>query len=313
MQSEIEKLASEVHRPDGSIDPQKAESLRRAIDKARRQAPLDHKLQRSAEAVQKMLDRKTLNRAQAKRDEIKKKQKEGQIDPEAAKAALEMLKNADKKFLEQALKDFAENASEMRDGKQGADLKELKKALEEGRISPEDAKEMAKQARELSKRLQIDAEALEKMLEEGQDFEGLEELAKELAKQAAQKQKDNPDGYSPSADPNANGERKDLPDWARPNGGKGSGNGKDGGDSRHRKDPKIEGGSKEGVDSKNTGEGEIDPDSKEEKLDPNKATDENAGRDLSGNRSDSNSLNTREDQNRLPRRYQNAARKYFER
>ena len=258
-----------------------------------------------------MLDQKTLDRAQAKRDEIKKKQKDGQIDPEAAKAALEMLKNADKKFLEQALKDFAENASEMRDGKQGADLKELKKALEEGTISPEDAKDMAKQARELSKRLQIDAEALEKMLKEGKDFEGLEELAKEMAKQAAKKQEGNPDGSSGSGDPNANGERKDLPDWARSDGGNGKGEGD--GNPRHRKDPKIEGSSQEGVDSKNTGEGELDPDSKEEKLDPNKATDENAGRDLSGNRSDSNSLNTREDQNRLPRRYQNAARKYFER
>ena len=43
LQSEIEKLANEVHRPDGSIDPQKAEELRRSIDQARRQAPLDHK------------------------------------------------------------------------------------------------------------------------------------------------------------------------------------------------------------------------------------------------------------------------------
>ncbi|MHC4840854.1 MAG: hypothetical protein ACYTDT_07795 [Planctomycetota bacterium] len=302
---EIKDLAEDVHRPDGSIDIEKAKALREAVEEAKEKAPLDHKLQRAADALQFALDDNALKRSMDKRKELEQQAEDAELGPEAkeaAKAAKEILKNADKKFLEQALKDFADQASELRDAKQGDDLKELQKMLEEGKIDPKDAKELVKQAQELSKRLQLDADALKKMLQEGKDFEGLEELAKEIIK--GQQGQPIPKG-------------DEQPDWVRKGAdtesGSGSGKGKDSTKSGERSSREVEGGEEVGVDTTDTGEGTKDPDAKEEELDPNKATDEKAGRDTTGNKSDSKSINTREDRARLPRKYKDAARKYFER
>jgi hypothetical protein len=66
------------------------------------------------------------------------------------------------------------------------------------------------------------------------------------------------------------------------------------------------------VEGKDSGKGERDPNSKEEPLDPDKARNEKAGRDLTGREGTSEGVNRLDDIERLPRKYREAAKKYFE-
>jgi hypothetical protein len=69
----------------------------------------------------------------------------------------------------------------------------------------------------------------------------------------------------------------------------------------------------EGVDTQDTGKGKRNPDGQEERLDPTKAKDEKATRGVTGAEGTGKGVNTREEEERLPRRYRETARKYFDR
>jgi hypothetical protein len=217
------------------------------------------------------------------------------------------------------MEEFAQAASPLRDIDPRA-AEDLLKQLDMGKLSPEDAQKLAQAARELSERLQVDAETLREMLRKGREFEGLEGAAREAMKRA-------------QAEGNQPGEGS-VPDWARreatdemkkawresqgeggqPSSG-GSGQGKGEGSSTTKGNPtrELEGGVEAGVETTDTGRGKRDPDAEENELDPTKAGDETANRNETGREGASKGVNTRDDQSHLPRRFREAARKYFER
>lgn len=331
----IREMAEEVFKPDGTIDQQKAEELKQAIEAARNAAPQDQRLRRAAENIENILDTKNLDNADNRREEMKKEMSEQGLSAEQVAAALEKLNQMDKESLQRALEEVSKAASPLRD-MDSKQMEELLKQLDAGQIDPEDAKRLAEAAKQLSERLELDAETLREMLKEGREFEGLEKAAEEMVKRMGE-------GESPGPEEIPEWAKEAVPDewveeWAKAeregreggnSGGKpengnskgegtegeggteGSGEGGKSGDGSTK--PVDEGGKEEGVDTSDTGEGEKDPDAKEETLDPNKARDEKASRDKTGRDSDSKGINTRDEEERLPRRYRDAARKYFER
>lgn len=325
---EIRQLAEQVYRKDGSIDPQAAEQLKQAALEAQRAAPQDARLRRAVEQLQQQLDQRTVKNAQQREQEARERMKAEGMDPAAIEAALEALNRMDKRALERALEELAKSSSPLRDlDVSGRQMEELLKQLEGGQISPEDASRLAETARQLSERLELDAETLRELLQKGQEFEGLENAARRMA-----------EGTPPQGP-------EEVPEWARnmvppeweeawrQSGNERAGNGPARGDregteggsgpGRSENDPdspnqdpgrEIGGeGKKEGVDTSDTGDGEKDPEKDPERLDPNKAGSETAARGTTGRDGTSKGINTRDEDERLPRRYRDAARKYFER
>jgi hypothetical protein len=328
----IREMTDEVFQPDGSVNEAKAEEIKRAVEEARNEAPQDPRMRRAAENVEKLLDPKNLENAEKRRKEMKEQMEGEGLDPEQVAAALEKLQQMDQKALEKALEELAKAASPLRDmDASGKEMEELMRKLEAGEIDPEEAKRLAEAAKQLSERLELDAEALREMLKDGREFEGLDKAAEELVKKMGEQ-------GQPSGP-------QEIPEWAKeavpeewarewakseqpggetrgtgggerdPNGEEGKAEGGKGGKSNGGDPTKpVEGGGKEeGVDTTDTGEGDKDPNAKEERLDSNKAGDEKANRDATGRSSDSSGINTRDEEERLPRRYRDAARKYFER
>ncbi len=332
--TEIEDLVEQVYNKDGRIDPARAEELRQAVQKAREQAPQDARLRRAAETLEQLLEQQALEQAQQRREQTEKDMRASGMDPEAVKQAMEKLQDVDERALARALEELAKAASPLRDlDVSGREMEELLKQLEAGKLDPSQAEEMAEAARQLSERLELDAETLREMLKDGREFEGLKKTAEEMMKNM-------PEGERPTGP-------DQVPEWARqampedwkqawkqagkegrepgkgtgsrqgsgedggegPDGGKGAGEGKTGDPTR----PVEGGGIEEGVETSDTGQGEKDPDKDPERLDPNKAGDEKARREGSGRSAESSGLNTRDEEERLPRRYREAARKYFER
>ncbi|MCA8911327.1 MAG: hypothetical protein KDB82_06460 [Planctomycetes bacterium] len=325
----IKDLTEKVYRPDGTIDEQAAEELRQAVKKAADQAPQDASLRRAAESIDKKLSKETRNNAQQNREQTRKELEAQGASAEQIEEALSRLQDTDKRALERALEEMSKSSSPLRDmDLNSQDMQRIMKQLEGKQLSPEEAKQMAEAAKQLSKRLELDADTLREMLKKGREFEGLEETAKKMA-----------EGQQP-------GGPQEVPEWAKDavpeewkqawkeaqqeagrEGGKSGANGegdREEGDGpgkggKNKGDPKtgdpkeIEGGKEEGVDSTDTGEGEKDPNKDPEKLDTEKARKEKAWREGTGNKSDSGGINTRDEEERLPRRYRDAARKYFER
>lgn len=338
MMEEARKLAEDLHRPDGSLNPEKAAKVREAVAEARRNAPNDANLRRAAEAIEKSLNEATQRNAKQAREQMEKALAEQGKTTEEVNEALKRLGELDKQALANQLEELAKQLSPLRDlDPSGKQMEELLKQLKDAKISPEQARQLAEQAAELSKRLELDAETLRKMLQEGKKFEGLEEMAKEMVEQAKREGTQIDPGEVPEwvkeampkewkegqggkeGQPNGQGGKEGQ------QGGKEAGNqgGKEGGEGTEGGGHKpnggegtkpIEGeGNKEGVDTKDTGQGEKNPDGKEERLDPNKAKDETAKRGTTGNEGTSKGVNTKEEEERLPRRYRDTARKYFER
>jgi hypothetical protein len=333
----IRKMAEDVFQPNGEIDRAKAEELKRAMEDARNAAPQDLRLRRAAEQIENMLEEDNLKKAQTRREELEKEMKGQGLSEEQLAAAMEKLNELDKETLQRALEEMSKAASPMRD-MDAKQMEELLKQLEAGEIDPEEAKRLAETAKQLSERLELDAETLREMLKSGREFEGLDKAAEEIVKKMGEGQAGGPQEipeWAKDAVPeewvkewqeaeraghdndesgrengnggsNGNGERRDGE--GTEGGGKG-GKPEGGGSTK----PVDEGGKEEGVDTGDTGEGEKDPNAKEEKLDPNKARDEKANREKTGRDSDSKGINTRDEEERLPRRYRDAARKYFER
>ncbi|MCZ7606246.1 MAG: hypothetical protein M5U25_09260 [Planctomycetota bacterium] len=332
--TEIEDLVEQVYNKDGRIDPARAEELRQAVQKAREQAPQDARLRRAAETLEQLLEQQALEQAQQRREQTEKDMRASGMDPEAVKQAMEKLQDVDERALARALEELAKAASPLRDlDVSGREMEELLKQLEAGKLDPSQAEEMAEAARQLSERLELDAETLREMLKDGREFEGAEEDRR-------RDDENMPEGERPTGP-------DQVPEWARqampedwkqawkqageegrepgkgtgsrqgsgedgregPDGGKGAGEGKTGDPTR----PVEGGGIEEGVETSDTGQGEKDPDKDPERLDPNKAGDEKARREGSGRSAESSGLNTRDEEERLPRRYREAARKYFER
>jgi hypothetical protein len=315
----LDKVAKQLKDESGKIDAAAADELRKAVEQAAARAPLDPALRRAAEKLSGMLDKQALEERARKEAQAKRSMTEQGMDPAAIEKALEAIRGMDEAALRKAMEEFAQAASPLRDIDPRA-AEDLLKQLDMGKLSPEDAQKLAQAARELSERLQVDAETLREMLRKGREFEGLEGAAREAMKRA-------------QAEGNQPGEGS-VPDWARreatdemkkawresqgeggqPSSG-GSGQGKGEGSSTTKGNPtrELEGGVEAGVETTDTGRGKRDPDAEENELDPTKAGDETANRNETGREGASKGVNTRDDQSHLPRRFREAARKYFER
>ncbi|MCB9895205.1 MAG: hypothetical protein H6839_12195 [Planctomycetes bacterium] len=337
-QKAIDKLVEQVYREDGSIDIERARQLRDAIEKASKEAPQDAQLRRAAETLAEKLDPATLKRTEERREKTAGEMSGDTLDPEAVAEAMKKLNEIDKRALENALEELSKSASPLRDlDVNGKEMEELLKKIDAGKIDPEQAKQMAEAARELSERLELDAETLKDMLKEGKDFGGLEKAAEEMLKnmpegaeapgpdqipewakdavpeemkkawqEARGSGNDNRDGAGKIKGANDNPRPDDVEEG---NGGGKGGKGTGGETARP-----VDGEGKEGgVDSTDTGQGDKDPNKDPEHLDPTKAGGEKATRDATGRKSSSSGINTRDEEERLPRRYRDAARKYFER
>lgn len=339
------KIAQELQRPDGGIDESRAEEVRRAIDQAQQKAPQDANLRRAADALKSALDKNAVKNSEAARQQLKDAMTQDGKTPQEIKDALDKLGQLDKEALKRQLEELSKQMSPLRDmDPSGKQAEELLKQIKDARISPEQAKEMAEAARELSKRLELDAETLRKMLQEGRKFEGMDDMAKELVERAKQEGKPiNPDEVPQWVEKALPQEWKDLARKGDNQGKEGSGkdgSGKEGSakegsgkESTGKEGAGKEGteggghkpnngestkpingeGAKEGVDTTDTGQGKKDPDSKEETLDPRKAAEEKARREAGGAEGTGKGINTKEEEERLPRRYRETARKYFER
>jgi hypothetical protein len=329
------ELANDVFGKDG-IDETKAEEIKRAVEEARNQSPQDPRLRRAAENVERLLDPKNLENAGKRREEMKEQMEGEGLDPEQVAAALEKLQQMDQKALEKALEELAKAASPLRDmDGSGKEMESLLEKLDAGEISPEEAKRLAEAARQLSERLELDAEALREMLKDGREFEGLDKAAEELVKKMGEQGQPSgpqeipewakeavPEEWArewaktekPGGETRGTGGGERDPNDPNSKEGEGAGGGKGGKSNGGDPTKPVDGnGKEEGVDTTDTGEGDKDPNAKEERLDPNKAGDEKANRDATGRSSDSSGINTRDEEERLPRRYRDAARKYFER
>ena len=343
MEEAARKLADQLQTPDGGIEEQKAEEVRRAIDQAQQKAPQDANLRRAADALKSALDKNAVKNNEAARQQLKDAMAQDGKTPQEIQAALDKLGQLDKEALKRQLEELSKQMSPLRDmDPSGKQAEELLKQIKDAKISPEQAKQMAEAARELSKRLELDAESLRKMLQEGKKFEGLDEIAKEMVERAKQDGKPiNPDEVPQWVEKAIPQEWKDMARKKESQGkegmgkdgtgkegtgegtgkeGKGEGTGKEGTEGGGHKPNNGEGtkpingdGSKEGVDTTDTGQGKKDPDAKDETLDPRKAAEEKARREASGAEGTGKGINTKEEEERLPRRYRETARKYFER
>lgn len=336
----IDKLTDEVYRPDGTIDEEAASELTEAVKKAADKAPQDARLRRAAEAIEEKLNAGTRKSANENVEKAREQMRKEGMSEEQINAALEKLQQTDKRALERALEELSKSSSPLRDmDLSSQEVERMMKQLEGKQLSPEEAKAMAEAARQLSERLEIDAETLREMLKKGREFEGLDEAAKKMI-----------EGKQPGETPAG---PQEVPEWAKEavpeewkqawkeaaedaaregngksgtgrngeggpeegeegNGEGGKGNGRDG-EHEAGTGKEIEGGKEGGVDTTDTGEGEKDPNKDPEKLDPRKAAEEKAWREKTGKESSSGGINTRDEEERLPRRYRDAARKYFER
>lgn len=312
-----DELAKSVFKNDGRIDAEKAGEIRRAVREARVEAPGDPQLRRAAEALEKALDPAAIERTQADRKRIESEMKLDGKAPEAIEKALEAAAALDAESLKKAMEKVAEAASLLRDLDPSG---EMAKKLNLGGMSPEQLREMREKAMDLLKRLDLDAEALKKMLQQGEGFKGLEELGREMARRG---------GTAGEGDEAPGGDG--VPDWAKESfkpgqdggGAPGGDDGAAGGDENNgtrNTDSKTENetggginGKETGINVNDTGERIRDPDGKEIELDPDKAGDETATRNLSGKVAKDGRINTHDEIDNLPRRFRKAAGKYFNR
>ncbi len=327
----IEAITEELRNSDGTIDPDAAAKLREAVEKAAAEAPHDPALRRAAEKLGGMLDEKAERERAARDKRARENMTEQGLSEAEIDAAIAAMRMVDAEALRKALEEFSKTASPMRDI-DSRQAEELLRKLESGEITPEQARQLAEAARELAGRMEIDAETLREMLKKGKDFEGLEDAARRAMERAAE------EGRQPG--------EQGIPEWAKDavpeellkqwqearkaESGTPSGDGKESGQKGRKgdqsgsdggghakgnggKSPEIDGGKDVGVETTDTGKGEKDPDSEENELDPEKAKAEAARREASGRDASSKGVNTRDDNENLPRRYRDAARKYFER
>jgi hypothetical protein len=389
------RAANSVYKENGEIDTATAKALQEAIEEARRAAPDDASVKKAAEALEEQLQRardkggRPNEQKQAETALREKMGAEGASSEDVEKAIDEMRKTSEERRqveaqeLKRALEEVAKAIDPKRDiDPSGKRAEEIRRKLEKGEISPEQAEEMVKAAREIAKQMEIDAETLKEMIKQGKDFEGMEEIAKRIAEQAKKDAQNGDPQVGPEdvpdwvrkamedpewqeiakkmaekvaerkGEPGQPGDRKPGPDGkpvdgsnpdGKPGEGKAGPDGKpiDGGNSGEGKvgpDGKPVDGSgrdggggkgettgpdgkpidpkevrKEGVDVKDTGKGEKDPDAERKELDAKKAAEEKAAREATGRKGTSDDVNTKEELDRLPRRYRDAARKYFER
>jgi hypothetical protein len=388
------KAAESVYKENGEIDTATAAALQKAIEEARRAAPNDAAVKKAAEALEEQLQRareKGERPNEQKDAEAAMREKmgaQGATSTEVENAVEEMRKAAEERRqveaqeLKKAMEELAKAIDPKRDiDPTGKRAEEIRKQLEKGEISPEEAEAMVKAAREIAKQMEIDAETLREMIKQGKDFEGMEEVAKriaeqarkdaaegkpqigpedvpewvkkamadkewqeiarELAKQAAERKGEpgqpdegrvGPDGKPIEGREGKPGEGRVGPDGKPIEGREGKpGEGRVGPDGKPIDDSGRDGGGsgsttgpdgkpidpkevrKVGVDVKDTGRGEKDPDAERKELDAKKAAEEKAAREATGRKGTSDDVNTKEELDRLPRRYRDAARKYFER
>ncbi|MCC6465284.1 MAG: hypothetical protein IT463_08100 [Planctomycetes bacterium] len=334
----IRDLAKSAYNEKGELDPEKAKQIRDAVDAARKEAPGDQQLRRAADALERALSEKAIKDAGNSREKLRSEMTAQGKTPEEIEKALQQAGQLDKEALAKALEEMARSASPLRDlDPSGRQAQELLRKLESGEISPEQAQAMIEAARELSQRLELDAETLREMLKQGRKFEGLDKAAEEVIRRAGQEGRKITPGEMPEwGDPKIPEEwrkaaeaearaRRERTGEGRPGregeGGRGTpggGTGTEGdggpggtgnGHSREVATPGTEG----GVDTTDTGQGGKDPNGKPEELDPTKAGHERATREAGTRSGSSGGLNTRDEEEQLPRRFRDAARKYFER
>lgn len=366
----VRDLTESIYKENGEIDTATAREVQKGVEQARREAPNDAAIKKAADALEEQLrrarERGDRPNEQAKAEEALRERmaRQGATSKEVEEAVEQARKEAqerrrvDAQEMRRALEELAKAIDPKRDiDPTGRRAEEIRRRIENGEISPKQAEEMVKAAREIAKQIEIDAETLREMIKQGKDFEGLEEIAKRIAEQAGKDAQagdpqigpeDVPDWVrkamedpqwqeiarklaekaaarkgetGPGAEPKDGG--RDGKDGARADGRGKDGNpadgtGKDGGgggEARGGDGTTVEPGEvrKEGVEVKDTGKGEKDPDSERKELDAKRAAEEKAAREATGRKGSSDDVNTREELDRLPRRYRDAAKKYFER
>jgi len=333
----IEKARQKA--PEDATMKRAAEALEESLDKARKDGESGENKQAKAEESL----RKRMEKNGAGEEEIK------QALEELRNQAGEQRK-IDEKAMRAAMVELSKAMDTKRDmDPSGRRAEELREKLEKGEITPEEAKEMVELARELSKKMEVDAETLREMIRQGKEFPGMEKAAREMVEKAKREgseirpedvpqwvkdavgdelkkmagEKRPGEGKPGEGKPGEGKPGEGKPGEGKPGEGKpeGSGNpdGSTGKDTGHKPNDgstkPIEGaeGRKEGVDTQDTGKGEKDPNGEKKDLDLKKAAEEKAAREMTGRKGGSEDINTKEELDRLPRRYRDAARKYFER
>ncbi|MCC6572744.1 MAG: hypothetical protein IT462_03040 [Planctomycetes bacterium] len=278
---------------DGKVNAAAANELCEALKKAAEAAPHDATLKQAAADALKELSPEKLAAMEKLLEEKKSELKAAGASDDVASKELKKLQDEQAKELARSLGEMAKAASLMRDldpdGKLAA---EMMKELMKGGASMEQLKQMAEQAQEMSKQLEFDAETLREMIKQGKQFPGLEEHARQMMEKSLKEGK--------PIDPGA------IPEWG--NAAKEA--------LRDKAGPVASGkkpvaGSDTGVDVNPRTDGPKDPDKDPAKLDPTKAGSETSKLNATGGKATGGTVETAEEVDRLPRRYRDAARKYF--
>jgi hypothetical protein len=265
------------------------EDARRAAEVAMRTAGSDEHQARAAQRLSELLKEMSPSAREALRGQRLSEMAERGLRPEQMEAALKALEVMDKELLKKALEEFARAASALRDlDLSGLDLADL---------SPEELRGALERAAELLQRLQLDAETLRDMLRQGRDFPGLQDAAMRMAGQGAQ----------------------GMPQWAMEILGLAPAQGNDGGHVPNRPGERSSPVPREGepddadrVYVADTGDGDTQP-GRREQLDTDGAQGEQARRVDTGRRLEGAGADAYDPVESLPRRYREAARRYFER
>ncbi len=280
-----------------NVDRSHAAELRDALQKAAAAAPHDAQLKQAAADAMKELSPEKLAAAEAalarKHEELKSR---GAADEVIARE-MEQAGQQAGAGLRESLKALGQAAHLMKDldpeGKLAKDV--LERMMREG--GGDRLAEMAEQARKMSSQLQFDAETLREMLKHGRNFPGLEEHARQLMEKSLKDGKP----MDPSGLPRWGQDA--LPEEMRKAAAHNRAKNADTGSGRKRT----------GVDVETRRDGPVDPEGKTIRHDPSKAPDETSRLNPTGTRTVGGSAEPVDDLDRLPRRYRDAARKYFDR
>lgn len=287
---------------DEGIDPERAHGLKEAVERAAAAAPQDAELRRASERVAGMLDDAAGAERKRREQQAVHSMREQGLSEAAIERALETMRKMDQESLRRALNEFCKACNNSGGGNS------MDRVLQ-GELSPEQARALAEAGRELAERLELNAETLREMLQQGGGFEGLEEMARRAFERAQA------NGGEPS--------EGSSPEWARGHApeevqrawqeGRSTDSGGHSPNRRNAAHGDVGPGRTAQVDVAADSRGEKDPDAEKQALDPNKAAEESASREASGRNATSRGIGAEAETDRLPRRFRSAARLYFDR